>query len=64
MDPDADAARVTQLGRVFFALAGLFVVLLTGGTSLIFAGFPELGITLVALSPLALVAAGVLLVRD
>lgn len=63
MDSDADFARMVRLRRLVFGLAGLFLVLLTVGTSLIFAGYPNLGITLVAASPLALVGAGVILVR-
>jgi hypothetical protein len=63
MDSDADFARMVRLRRLVFGLAGLFLVLLTVGTSLIFAGYPNLGITLVAASPLALVGAGYLLVR-
>ncbi|MCH7661349.1 MAG: hypothetical protein IH933_12470 [Euryarchaeota archaeon] len=63
MDSDADLKRVIRLRRLVFGLAGLFLVLLTVGTSLIFAGYPNLGITLVGVSPLALVGAGYLLVR-
>lgn len=63
MDSNEDLARVTRLRRLLFGLVALFVVLLTVGTSLIFAGYPGLGIALVAVSPLALVAAGALLFR-
>ncbi len=63
MDRNEDLARVTRRRRLLVALVCLFVVLLTVGTSLIFAGHPGLGIALVAVSPLALVAGGVLLVR-
>lgn len=63
MDSDVDFARAKRLRRLVFGLAALFLGLLTVGTSLIFAGYPGLGITLVAVSPLALVAAGVLLYR-
>lgn len=60
---DADFARAVRLRRLVFGLAGLFLLALTVGTSLIFAGYPGIGITLVALSPLALVGAGILLFR-
>lgn len=60
---DADFARAVRLRRFVFGFAGLFLLALTVGTSLIFAGYPDIGITLVALSPLALVALGWLLVR-
>jgi hypothetical protein len=61
---DADFARAARLRRLVFGLASLFLLLLlTVGTSLIFAGCSNLGITLVAASPLALVGAGYLLVR-
>lgn len=63
MDSDADLARAKRLRRLVFGLAALFIVALTVGTSLIFAGHPELGITLVAASPLALLALGWLLFR-
>lgn len=63
MDSDGALARTTRRRRLLFGLVGLFVVLLTVGTSLIFAGYPGLGVTLVAVSPLALVAAVVSLVR-
>lgn len=63
MDSDVDLADAIRLRRLVFGLAALFVVTLTGGTSLVFAGFPGAGITLVALSPLALVAVGFLLFR-
>lgn len=63
MDSDADLKRVIRLRRLVFGLAGLFLVLLTVGTSLIFAGYPNLGITMVGVSPLALIGAGYLLVR-
>ncbi|MEM4780154.1 MAG: hypothetical protein QXG03_01105 [Halalkalicoccus sp.] len=68
-DTDADAgsnaefARAVRLRRLVFGLAGLFLLALTVGTSLIFAGYPGVGIALVALSPLGLVLAGVLLYR-
>lgn len=61
---NAEFARAVRLRRLVFGLAALFVVLLTVGTSLIFAGYPGIGITLVALSPLALVGIGILLFRD
>lgn len=63
MDSDADLERMIRLRRLVFGLAGLFLVLLTVGTSLIFAGYPNLGITMVGVSPLALIGAGYLLVR-
>lgn len=63
MDSDADFARAKRLRRLVFGLAGLFLVLLTVGTSLVFAGFPGTGITLVAASPLALAGLGWLLFR-
>ncbi|MDL5362777.1 hypothetical protein [Halalkalicoccus sp. NIPERK01] len=63
MTSNGDLARVTRRRRLLFGLVGLFVILLTVGTSLVFAGYPGLGITLVAASPLALLAAGVLLFR-
>ncbi|WP_122090594.1 hypothetical protein [Halalkalicoccus subterraneus] len=60
---DAEFARAIRLRRRVFGLAGLFLALLTVGTSLIFAGHPGIGITLVTTSPLALLALGWLLVR-
>ena len=59
---DNERARVIRLRRLVFALAGSFIFLLTVGTSLIFAGYPGLGITLVAVSPFALVAVVILLI--
>lgn len=63
MDTDTDAAHVRRRRRRLLGLLVLFVALLIVGTSLIFAGRPGIGITLVAVSPLALVLAGVLLYR-
>lgn len=63
MDSDADVADAIRLRRLVFGLAALFVVALTVGTSLIFAGFPGVGITVVALSPLGLLVVGFVLVR-
>lgn len=63
MNTDADLIRAVRLRRLVFGLAGLFLVLLTVGTSLIFAGYPNLGITMVGVSPLALVVLGWLLIR-
>jgi hypothetical protein len=60
---DNERARVIRLRRLVFALAGSFIFLLTVGTSLIFAGYPGLGITLVAVSPFALVAVVILLIQ-
>jgi hypothetical protein len=62
MDDDK-RARVIRFRRLVFTLAGSFVFFLTVGTSLIFAGYPNLGITLVAASPIALIGASYLLVR-
>lgn len=55
-DPDA-VARATRTRRLAVALAGLFVVLLTVGTSVIFAGAPGIGLALVVASVLALIVA-------
>lgn len=64
MDLEDEARnRTTRLRRLLFSLVCLFAALLTAGTSLIFAGYPTVGIALVAASPLALLAAGVVLAR-
>lgn len=64
MNVDDERARVIRLRRLVFGLAGLFVLLLTVGTSIIFAGYPRIGIAVVGASPFALVAAVILLIRN
>lgn len=61
-DPDA-VARATRRRRLLAALGGLSILLLTVGTSVIFAGAPGIGLGLVAASVLALIGAVVVVLR-
>lgn len=64
LDPDSDAlARAARVRRLLIALGVLAVVLLTVGTSLIFAGAPGIGMGTVAMSVLVAVGAITIAVR-
>ncbi len=56
--PDSDAVtRAARTRRLLLVLGGLSMLLLTVGTSVIFAGRPGIGLGLVAASVLALIGA-------
>lgn len=56
--PDSDAVtRAARIRRLLLVLGGLSMLLLTVGTSVIFAGRPGIGLGLVTASVLALIGA-------